>query len=175
MGAPPDDRVLVLVAAPHTSNWDFPLMLAMAWATGLSPVWLGKKEMFQGPAGWFMRKLGGISVDRENPGNLVDDLVAGASARAHFALVIPAEGTRSKGDHWKSGFYRIAQEADIPITLSYLDGPTRTGGYGPTFRPSGDVKADMDIVRAFYADKRGVKPENKTEPRLREEDRGDGA
>ena len=87
-----------------------------------------------------------------------------------LALVVPVEGTREKGDYWKSGFYRIASEADIPIVPSFLDGPTRTGGSGPTVIPSGDLSADMDKFRAFYADKRGVKPKNKTTPRLREED-----
>ena len=160
----------VLVAAPHTSNWDFPLMLFMAWRSGLSPRWLGKKQMFTGPMGWFFRALGGVSVDRDAPGSLVADLVERARSEASLVLVIPAEGTRAKGEYWKSGFYRIASEAEIPIALSFVDGATRTGGFGPVFRPSGDVSADMDIVRAFYADKGGVKPANKTEPRLREED-----
>lgn len=144
-------------------------MLAMAWRSGLSPRWLGKKEMFAGPLAPLFRLLGGVAVDRENPGPLVADLVAHASSSASLALVIPAEGTRSKGEHWKSGFHRIAREAGIPIVLSYLDGPSRSGGFGPVIHPTGDVSADMDLIRAFYADKGGVKPANKTEPRLREE------
>jgi 1-acyl-sn-glycerol-3-phosphate acyltransferase len=168
--------VFVLVAAPHTSNWDFFLMLAMAWQGGLTPRWLGKQEMFAGPLAPIFRALGGVAVDRENPGSLVGDLVAHARSSTSLALVIPAEGTRKAGDHWKSGFYRIAREADIPIVLSYLDGPTRTGGFGPVIHPSGDVRGDMDLIRAFYADKGGVKPKNKTVPRLREEERPeDGA
>jgi 1-acyl-sn-glycerol-3-phosphate acyltransferase len=170
VNTPPDEPVMVLVAAPHTSNWDFPLMLAMAWKAGLSPKWLGKKELFAGPLGPVMRALGGVSVDRKAPGDLVATLAADARTSSSLALVVPAEGTRAKGDHWKSGFLRIATESGMPIVLSYLDGPTRTGGFGPAFRPSGDVTADMDVVRAFYADKGGVKPANKTEPRLREED-----
>ena len=170
VGTPPSEPVSVLVAAPHTSNWDFPLMLFMAWRSGLSPRWLGKKEMFAGPLGFFFRALGGVSVDRGAPGALVADLVARARSEASLVLVIPAEGTRKKSEYWKSGFYRIASEAEIPIALSFVDNATRTGGFGPVFRPSGDVSADMDIIRAFYADKGGVKPENKTPPRLREED-----
>jgi 1-acyl-sn-glycerol-3-phosphate acyltransferase len=161
--------VCVLVAAPHTSNWDFFLMLAMAWQSGLRVRWLGKKQMFAGPMAPVFRALGGVAVDREDPGPLVADLAAHAGAADHLAIVVPAEGTRSKGDHWKSGFYRIATEAGIPIVLSYLDGPSRTGGFGPTIHPTGDVAGDMDLVRAFYADKGGVKPANKTEPRLRDE------
>ncbi len=166
----PDEPVMVLVAAPHTSNWDFPLMLAMAWSAGLSPRWLGKQEMFAGPMAPIFRALGGVAVDRENPGSLVADMAAQARSSSSLALVVPAEGTRSKGEYWKSGFYRIAREAEIPIALSYLDGPTRTGGFGPTIDPSKDVGTVMDEVRAFYADKGGVRPANKTEPRLREED-----
>ena len=159
----------MLVAAPHTSNWDFFLMLAMAWQSGLAPRWLGKQEMFAGPLRFVFRPLGGVPVDRDDPKTLVADLAAHAGAATSLALVVPAEGTRAKGDHWKSGFYRIAQQAEIPIVLSYLDGPSRTGGFGPAIRPSGDVAADMDVIRAFYADKGGVKPANKTTPRLREE------
>ncbi len=173
----PDEPVMVLVAAPHTSNWDFPLMLAMAWAAGLSPRWLGKQEMFTGPLAPLFRALGGFAVDRDNPGRLVSDMVdkAQTSSRSSssFALVIPVEGTRSKGEYWKSGFYRIASDAGIPIALCYLDGPTRTGGFGPTIDPATGIPAVMDEIREFYADKGGVKPANKTEPRLRDEDSPD--
>ena len=167
---PPADPVMVLVAAPHTSNWDFPLMLLMAWKAGLSPRWLGKREMFDGLLGPLFRRLGGVTVDRNNPAGLVDDLAAQARTEDSLCIVVPAEGTRTKGEYWKSGFYRIAQTAEIPIVLSYLDGPSRAGGFGSRIVPSGDVGADMDLIRAFYADKAGVKPKNKTEPRLREED-----
>jgi 1-acyl-sn-glycerol-3-phosphate acyltransferase len=168
-GPPPTDPVCVLVGAPHTSWLDFPLMLGIAWANGLSPHFLAKREMFRPPFGAVMRALGGLPVDRENPGTLVADLVERASAGQPLALVVAPEGTRGRGDTWKSGFYRIAEAADVPIALTYLDGPTRTGGFGPSLRPSGDVRADMDVVRAFYAGKRGVRPERRTEPVLREE------
>ena len=83
-----------------------------------------------------------------------------------------AEGTRSKSEYWKSGFYRIAQQTGLPITLAFLDAPSKTVGWGPTFMPSGDVKADMDRLREFFADKRGFNPDQATEPRLKEEDTG---
>jgi 1-acyl-sn-glycerol-3-phosphate acyltransferase len=168
---PADVPVYVLVGAPHTSNWDFFLMLAMAWQSGLTLRWLGKEEMFAGPLKLLFRALGGIAVDRENPGSLVADLADQATSATSLAILVPAEGTRAKGDHWKSGFYRIAVEANIPIVLSYLDGPSRTGGYGPVLHPTGDVRADMDAIRAFYADKRGLKAQNKTVPRLRDEEK----
>ncbi len=166
----PVGTACVLVAAPHTSWLDFPLMLGIAWSADLSPTWLGKKELFRAPFGGVARRLGGIEVDREDPRGLVDDLVARARSGEPFALVIAPEGTRGKAKGWKSGFYRIASDAGVPIALTYLDGPTRTGGFGPMIAPSGDVRADMDLIRAFYADKRGVVPDRCTPPSLRDED-----
>jgi len=168
-GNPPEDPVCVMVAAPHTSNWDFILMIAMAWSTGVSPAWLGKKEMFWGPLGPLFRAMGGIPVDRANAGGLAAT-VADRARRGHVsAIVIPPEATRSLGEYWNSGFRRIAADAGIPIVLTYLDGPTRTGGYGPIFHPTDDVVADMDQIRAFYADKHGLRPNRFTPPLLREE------
>lgn len=173
VGTPPQSPVCVLVAAPHTSNWDFPLMIAMAWSSGLDPVWLGKKEMFSGPLAPLFRMLGGISVDRENPGGVVADVTARARSGHARAIVIPPEGTRDRAEYWKSGFRRIAIDADIPVVLTFVDGPTRSGGFGPEFHMTDDVVADMDRVREFYADKQGVRPGNFTPPRLREETRAD--
>ena len=158
----------MLVAAPHTSNWDFLLMLAMAWKSGIKVRWLGKDAMFQGVFGPIMRALGGIPVDRENPAGLVDGMAARLGSGESFALVVPAEGTRGKGEYWKSGFRRIAAAADVPIVLRYLDGPTRTGGFGLVMRPTDDVVADMERVSEFYSDKLGETPENRTEPKLSE-------
>lgn len=162
----------MLIAAPHTSNWDFPLMLAMAWLSGLNPKWMGKASLFKGPAGPFMRSLGGIAVDRANPGRLIENLVAELESGRDFALVVPAEGTRAKKEFWKSGFYRIARQAELPVVPSWLDGPSRTGGIGPRIDLTGDVAADMEILRDFYRDKQGVRPANRTEPRLRDEATG---
>lgn len=171
----PTDGVGVLVGAPHTSNWDFILMLAISWDLGIPVKYLGKKSLFKPPFGWFMRALGGIPVDRANPAGLVEAVVGRIEAGERFYLVVTPEGTRGKGRYWKSGFLRIATAANLPITLGYVDNPTRTTGLGLTFTPSGDVRADMDVVRAFYADKHGVRPALRTEPRLREEDALDAA
>ncbi|QIK84657.1 1-acyl-sn-glycerol-3-phosphate acyltransferase [Sanguibacter sp. HDW7] len=171
----PTDGVGVLVGAPHTSNWDFILMLALAWDLGISVKYFGKKSLFTPPFGWFMRALGGIPVDRANPAGLVDAVVARLEAGERFYLVVTPEGTRGKGSYWKSGFLRIATATGLSITLGYVDNPTRTTGLGLTFVPTGDVRADMDVVRAFYADKHGVRPALRTEPRLREEDTLDAA
>jgi 1-acyl-sn-glycerol-3-phosphate acyltransferase len=160
----------IVVAAPHTSNWDYVLMLLVMWNGGVPPRVLVKKEFFRGPLGWFLRINGGIPVDRANPASLVRELVRTARAEP-FLLIIAAEGTRKKSRYWKSGFYRIARSTGLPIVLAFSDGPTRTAGFGPTLRPTGDVVADMDQIRAFYADKHGVRPALRTEPRLQEEDR----
>ena len=105
---------------------------------------------------------------------MVRDLVREARSGEPFLLILAAEGTRQKAEYWKSGFWRIARAADLPIALAFIDGPTRTAGFGPTITATDDVVADMDQVRAFYADKRGLHPELRTEPRLREEKRGRG-
>jgi len=160
-------RTGVLVGAPHTSNWDWVVMLLIAWSSGVQPQVLIKREFFKGPIGWLLRATGGIPLDRANPGGTVRKLLE--QDPDSFLLVIAAEGTRSKGEYWKSGFYKIAQQTGLPISMGFIDGPTRTLGMGPTFTPSGDVVADMDMVREFYADKNGINPEGRTEPRLREE------
>ncbi len=160
----------ILVGAPHTSNWDWVAMLLIAWSNGRQPQVLVKHTFFKGPVGWVISRTGGIPLDRGNPGVTIRALLAEAEGDEPFLLVIAAEGTRGRSDHWKSGFLRISQQTGLPITLGFVDSPTRSLGMGPTFTPTGDVVADMDLVRAFYADKHGIRPENRTEPRLREED-----
>ncbi|NMR19974.1 1-acyl-sn-glycerol-3-phosphate acyltransferase [Cellulomonas fimi] len=165
----PDEGVGILIGAPHTSNWDFVLMLAVTWHAGVSAKFLGKHTLFAGPLGPLFRALGGIPVDRQEPRGVVDDVVGRVRANERFFLVITPEGTRRKAAVWKSGFYRIAREAGLPVTLGYVDRTTMTAGLGPTLRLTGDVAADMTRIRAFYADKSGVRPERRTEPTLREE------
>lgn len=159
----------ILIGAPHTSNWDFPFMLAITWQAEIAARFLGKKSLFRGPLGPIMRGLGGIPVDRRHPMGLVEEVVALARASEKFFLVVTPEGTRAKTPCWKSGFYRIALDTGLPITLGYMDRTTMTCGLGPTFHLTGDVSADMDRIRAFYADKSGFHPRNRTEPRLRNE------
>lgn len=166
---PAPSQPTVLVGAPHTSNWDFVLMLAIAWRLGVDLRWLGKKSLFSGWRGPIMRALGGIPVDRTDPGRVVDDVVAQVRSGEVFGLVVTPDGTRRGHSHWKSGFYRIAREAGMPVTLGFVDRTTMTTGLGPTIELSGDVVADMDRIRAFYADKTGFRPEHRVEPRLREE------
>jgi 1-acyl-sn-glycerol-3-phosphate acyltransferase len=159
----------VLVGAPHTSNWDFVMMLLIMWRGGVTPRVLIKQEHFTGVRRWLLPRLGGVPLDRDNPGAVVRELVREARSGEPFLLILAAEGTRQKAEYWKSGFWRIARAADLPIALAFIDGPSRTAGFGPTITATDDVVADMDQVRAFYADKRGLHPELRTEPRLREE------
>jgi 1-acyl-sn-glycerol-3-phosphate acyltransferase len=161
----------ILVGAPHTSNWDWVLTMLLAWDNDVQIRLLVKDAFFKGPLAPIMRASGAVELDRSNPGATIRALIADAATDETFLLGIAAEGTRSKGDYWKSGFYRISQQTGLPVTLAFLDAPTRTVGWGPTFELTGDVSADMDRIRAFYADKRGIKPGAATVPRLREEDR----
>ncbi|WP_148613214.1 lysophospholipid acyltransferase family protein [Nocardioides rubriscoriae] len=161
----------ILVGAPHTSNWDWVLTMLLAWDSSVQIRLLVKHSFFKGPLGVFMRATGAVELDRANPGATIKTLLADAEEDETFLLGIAAEGTRSRTDYWKSGFYRISQQTGIPVTLAYLDKPSRTVGWGPTFSLTGDVGADMDRIRAFYADKTGIRPELTTPPRLREEDR----
>jgi len=169
VGEPPTERAGILVGAPHTSNWDFVVMLAITSRSGIHAKFLAKKSLFGRPFGFLTRAMGGIPVDRSNPSGLVAELTARVRSGEEFFVVIAAEGTRTKGEFWKSGFYRLAVDSGLPISLGFVDRPTRTAGFGPTFRPTGDVAADMDLVRAFYADKQGIHPRNRTPARLREE------
>lgn len=165
---PPVHGPRLLIGAPHTSNIDFVLMLAITWEARMRIHWLGKKELFRGLAGPIMRGLGGIAVDRSNPSNIVTEVLERARTTNNFMLIVTPEGTRS-GKGWRSGFYRIAMAAELPVTLGFVDSTTMTSGLGPTVHLTGDVEADMDRIRAFYADKAGVRPHLRTEPRLNDE------
>lgn len=160
----------ILVGAPHTSNWDWVLTMLLAWSYDIQIRLLVKDAFFKGPLAPIMRATGAVELDRSNPGETIRRLLEDAATDETFLLGIAAEGTRSRGEYWKSGFYRISQQTGLPITLAFLDAPSRTVGWGPTFSLSGDVSADMDRIRAFYADKTGIKPAGTTVPRLREED-----
>lgn len=166
---PAPARPGILIGAPHTSNWDFVFMLAIAWELGIEVRWLGKKSLFEGWRGPVMRAVGGIPVDRSDPGNVVAEVVERIQGGEVFSLVVTPDGTRSGHTHWKSGFYRIARETGMPVTLGFVDRETLTTGLGPTIELTGDVGQDMDRIRAFYADKSGARPERRVEPRLREE------
>jgi len=145
----PDVPKLVIAGAPHTSNWDAVWAIAFILATGLDIRFMAKAEAFSSWGGWFMRAVGGIPVNRESPVGLVDQMVAEFHNRDKFVLVLAPEGTRKKVDRWKNGFYRIAQAADVPIVLGYLDYSKRIVGIGPTFPATGDMEADIAAMRSY--------------------------
>lgn len=153
---PPQAAKSVFIAAPHTSNWDLPYTLMVAFALRLNPYWMGKHTIFKAPFGPIMRWLGGIAVNRDQANNLV-----AASAQAireadgPVQLIVPPEGTRSKTRYWKTGFYYIAQTAGVPIVMAYMDYAAKRSGLGPLFQPKGDVEADMAAIKAFYAPFKG--------------------
>ena len=146
----------VLIAAPHTSNWDLPYMLMVAYHRSLHVYWMGKASLFKAPFGIVMRWLGGIPVNRATSNNVVAASVAAiVNADRAFQLVVPPEGTRAKNREWKTGFYYIALGAKVPIVLAYMDYHQKLTGIGPVLHPSGDIDADMKIIKAFYAPFKG--------------------
>lgn len=168
-GTQPVHAKYVLIAAPHTSNWDFPLMVLFAAAFDIEISWMGKKSLFSPPIGWIMRALGGLPIQRGTTNNIVESLVRTFAELPALVLVVPTEGTRARAEYWKSGFYHIARRARVPIVPSYLDYGKRRGGFGPALTVSGDPALDMQQFRDFYAPMRGRFPDDFGPVRLREE------
>ena len=150
-GEAPDTDKFVVIAAPHTSNWDLPLMLAVAYMFRVRLQWMGKDDLFKGPFGWLMRAMGGIPVDRSKANNVVAQMVEIFRNADQLAVAIPPEGTRAKVRYWKTGFYNIAHGAGVPIALGFLDYARKVGGIGMTLHTTGDYEADLEIIKAFYA------------------------
>ena len=169
VGQLPETRKFVLVAAPHTSNWDFLYMYLVAKILGIPINWMGKEELFKGPMGPLSRALGGIAVKRGQSMNMVQQMAQAFAERDVLVLAVPPAGTRHKTNYWHSGFYYIAMEAGVPVVLGFVDYGRKRVGFGPSFMPSGDVKADMDIARAFYADIQGKFPDEKSTVQLKSE------
>ncbi len=160
VGRPVEGARFVLIGAPHTSNWDFPLMLMVVLKLRLQVFWMGKHTLFPFPVGWFMRWLGGIPVNRSKSQNLVEQTVQQYHEHPQLVVLVPPEGTRAKVKEWKTGFYRIAVNAGVPILMGYVDAATRQAGLADFFHPTGDIEKDMPAIRAFYADKVGLNREN---------------
>jgi 1-acyl-sn-glycerol-3-phosphate acyltransferase len=168
-GEKPDIPQYVLIAAPHTSNWDFPLMLLFAAAFDIKVTWMAKHSLFHPPMGWVMRALGGMPIVRHKNQNVVDAMVNSFKETSELVLVVPTEGTRALAQFWKSGFYHIARQAEVPIVPSFLDFGKKVGGFGPPLKMSGDVTVDMQYFRDFYAGMRGKFPDNFGPIQLKEE------
>ncbi|MCA9564157.1 MAG: 1-acyl-sn-glycerol-3-phosphate acyltransferase [Myxococcales bacterium] len=169
-GQKPTTPHYVLVAAPHTSNWDGVYLVAMAWRLGIDIHWLGKNTLFKFPFKTVVNWLGGVAVDRSAPNGLVNAVSSRILGAEEFALAVPPEGTRKRGEFWKSGFLHIAKGANVPIVLSYLDYSKKRGGFGPTLSSDMPVDELMEEIREFYSKVLGKFPEHFTPPRLRNED-----
>ncbi|MBI5116399.1 lysophospholipid acyltransferase family protein [Candidatus Poribacteria bacterium] len=160
-GRAPDIPKYVVIAAPHTTNWDLPMALLLAFACRIKVYWMGKDSIFRWPFGGFFMWLGGIPVDRGKSHGMVGQLIQVFSENERFVLVMAPEGTRKSVLYWKSGFYHIAMGAHVPIVLGYIDYGRKAGGIGPVITPTGDIDVDMEKFRAFYANVTGKHDRNK--------------
>ncbi|MFM6853153.1 MAG: lysophospholipid acyltransferase family protein [Sphingopyxis sp.] len=149
-GAVPTPRKFVLIAAPHTSNWDFVYYLGLTQELGLNTSFMAKKSLFRWPMGGFMRAMGGVEVDRSGGHNYVQAMVDEFARRDEFVLTIAPEGTRGSVRQWRTGFYHIAQQAGVPIVIGMMDYARKVGGLGPAIVPTGDYAADMAPIEAYY-------------------------
>jgi 1-acyl-sn-glycerol-3-phosphate acyltransferase len=157
----------VVIFYPHTSNWDFPIGLLAKWATEIFFRYVGKDTLFRGPFGALFRSWGGIPVNRRESTGFIGQMQDAFARHDDFRLVIAPEGTRRLTAHWKSGFYHLARAAAVPVALAFIDYPKREVGVGGFVDLTGDVDADMATIAAFYADKRGRRPENQGPVKLR--------
>ncbi len=170
-GEAPRVKKYVCIAYPHTSNWDGLVMIAIATSLRLDARWMIKDTWTKGPLGAAMRHLGAMAIDRSSSHGVVAQMIEEFRLRDRFVLGIPPEGTRGRADYWKSGFYHIAVGAGVPVVPGYIDFDRRRVGLGPPITMTGEVRADMDRIRDFYASKklRAYDPANVGPIRLREE------
>ena len=149
-GTPPNLAKYVVIAAPHTSNWDLPFMLAVGLAYGVRVSWFGKASLFRWPVGSVCRAFGGIRVDRGKGNHQVEQAVRLFAERERLILAVPPEGTRGRTRFWRTGFYFIAQGAQVPIVLGFLDYAKKVGGVGGVVIPTGSIEVDMREISTFY-------------------------
>ncbi|MBU8910047.1 MAG: lysophospholipid acyltransferase family protein [Desulfobacterales bacterium] len=150
-GKIPDIKKFVLIAAPHSSNWDFVFFLLIVFKFKMSIHWMGKHTMFKWPFKWLLKRLGGIPIDRSGKSNIVQSMVEAFEKSKKLIITIAPSGTREKVMKWKTGFYHIASQAKVPIVCGYIDYKQKIIGIGPVFNPSSDIRANMTSIKAFYA------------------------
>lgn len=178
VGTVPPVKKAVVIGAPHTSNWDYLVYLLMACWVGMRPTVLAKHQLFQGLAGIFvgpvMRLTGAIPINSSAPLPVVEQVAAMFEWREKMLLLLSPEGRRERTEYWQRGFYYIAMRAHVPIVLVFLDFAGKRAGFGPTLMPTGDVHADMAVIREFYENNAsGLYPHEFGPVRLRAEDRGE--
>ena len=155
---PPGPKSVVLVY-PHTSNWDFPLGVLFKTEYGLKLNWAGKDSLFRWPLKGFFLRQGGVPINRREASGMIGQLLTAFEQNPEFFMCITPEGTRAKSDHWKTGFYRLALAAQVPVGLGFMDYGSKCVGIEKWVTMSGDEEADLQMLRAYYADKRGRYPE----------------
>lgn len=165
-GGPELDKY-VLIGAPHTSNWDFPLTLLGLTSMGVRFNWVAKHTLFRWPFHYLFEAIGGIPVDRSAGTGFLKHAIELFEQRDRLVLAIAPEGTRSKSRYWKTGFYTIAVKAGVPVALGYIDYPKKRIGIGEIVTPTGDIQKDFEQIRAFYQDKVGKYPQNQGEIRIK--------
>jgi 1-acyl-sn-glycerol-3-phosphate acyltransferase len=163
----PTAKKFVLIGAPHTSNWDFPLALLCFWSVQKPITWVAKKQLFTGPLKYFFSALGGIPVDRSAHSGFIQLIARAFDDSDEMILCLAPEGTRAKADYWKSGFYYIAQTAKVPVCFGYIDYAKRTMGFAETIFPSGDIDKDFEQIKKFYQDITGKYPEKQGPVRIK--------
>jgi len=156
----------VVIGAPHTSTWDFFVMLLLMAAERIPIRWLGKDSLFRWPLGILMRSLGAIPVNRRESNNLVDQIAAKFDEHDEIIIGLAPEGTRNKTSRWRTGFYYIALKTDVPIVMAYIDYKNKLCGLGPSIKPTGDIHADFKIIREFYSGIVGKHPHKQGEIKL---------
>ncbi len=166
-GVPPQRSKVVMIAAPHTSNWDFIFMLTCLGHLGLKVSWMGKDTLFKWPYGWFMRMVGGLPIDRSQRHQVVDQIAQVFDDHDQLLIGILPEGTRKKRDHWKTGFYYIAQKANVPILICPVDYAKKTGSIGPLIEPDTALDEVMEIARQTLDGVQGRYPENMSDIRIK--------
>ena len=163
----PESKKYIAIAAPHTSNWDFPLGILAAKALHIDVHWLGKHTLFRWPFGWFFRAIGGTPIHRGQSADLISQTADLFSHQDELVIALAPEGTRSKTDHWKTGFWHIAKAANVPIAMAYLDFGKRQIGLGGSFYPSDNIEQDFERIRMFYQGRRGKNPAQESLIQLR--------
>jgi 1-acyl-sn-glycerol-3-phosphate acyltransferase len=151
-----------MIVAPHTSNWDMPIGMAIVFAFKLKLNWLAKESLFRWPFGGLIRWLGGIPINRSKSCDVVARSIQVFKDKEKMIMVIAPEGTRKKANYWKTGFYHIAIGANVPIVMGFIDYARKMGGIGPTLIPTGDIEFDMRKIRCFYDKITGKIPDKST-------------
>ena len=159
IGSIPNEERILIVAAPHTSNWDFIIAIAALFALNVNVKWLGKDSLFIPGTAWFFKWLGGIPVNRENPNLLIDYVVKTVEKEKGLIIGIAPEGSRKKVDRWKSGFLRIAKQTDAKILFLSIDAPSKKLKIGEIFEPSGDNEKDIKFVMNYFKQYKGINPD----------------